>query len=317
MPRPSPQRMDSPSARSSSASPAACPRTSPAAAALQHNASSGSAWAAPASPQQQAAKRSLMQASPAGAVVEVARPLPALSLRPTDLGGGSDARSSFGWKLQPSTEQAQASVAAQSQHSGLTQQPRQTGAEQLTQGPRLSLSLATPAADGPGQHRDGEARRASPPLPLPAVRSTPSPPALEQQQEEKPPARPRAFAGRPAAGEASQHRQTPPLNAPAAAEEDYTGDGYAELQHSRPAARRMMNLNDSHPLLVAAAAAQGDAAAAEHVKVHHGSSTHPQLIPICCKQFTSQPPCSRWAVQLCYGQSPVMALRTPHPKLGT
>jgi hypothetical protein len=222
----------------------------------------------------------------------VARPLPALSLRPTDLGGVSDARSSFGWKLQPSTEQAKASAAAQSQHSGLRQQPHQSGAEQLTQGPRLSLSLAAPAADGPGQHSDGEARRASPPLPLPAVRSTPSPPALEQQGEMQA-ARPRAFAGRPASGEASQRRHPPQLNAPAAAEEDYDGDDYDELQQPvrRPAARRTMNLNDSHPLLAAAAAAQGDAAAAEHVKARCGSYTHAwRLVPMCCKAVASVGP---------------------------
>lgn len=307
MPRPSPQRMDSPSARSSSASPGACPRASPAAAALQHNAS-GSAWVTPASAQPQAVKRGLMQTSPAGAGVEVTRPLPSLSLRPTDLGSKTDVRSSFGWKLQPSTEQAKASAAAHAQHSGLRQQPHQTGAEQLTQGPRLSLSLAAPAADGAGQHRDGEARRASPPLPLPAVRSTPSPPALEQQGEMQP-ARPRAFAGRPTSGEGSQRRHPPQANVPAAAEEDYDGDDYDELQQPvrRPAARRTMNLNDSHPLLAAAAAAQGDAAATEHMKVRRGSPTRPQLVPICCMHVTSRFPCSRSAVQLCDGQNPPTA----------
>ena len=287
MPRPSPQRMDSPSARSSSASPGACPRTSPAAGVLQHNAS-GSAWVAPASAQQHAVKRGLMQASPAGAVAEAARPLPALSLRPTDLGGNSDARPGFGWKLQHSTEQAKASAAAHAQHGGLKQQPHHTGTEPLTHGPRLSLSLAAPAADGSGQHSDGEAHRTSPPLPLPAVRLTPLPPP-EQQQEDQQPVRSRAFAGQPAPGEASQHRHRPPLNVPAAAEEDYDGDDYDGLQQPvrRPAARRTMNLNDSHPLLAVAAAAQGDAAAAEHVKVRHSFSLHPQLVLLCCKHVTS------------------------------
>jgi len=203
-------------------------------------------------------------AKPSTAARAAQQPAPA-TLPPLPLLSGGAGRPTFGWRLQASAEQAKASAAL--------------SASQPLLGKGLSLGLP---ALGPGGWSITAAttaaaitrRSPSPqlmPLPLPSVRSTPSPRAQERSVSVSPPHQQQQEAAQPGGGDrmaapVPRRQHPPPMHLPAPAA-DREGDpewapAARDLSQAprRGAQRRIINLNDAHALL---AIAQSEAAALE------------------------------------------------------